>query len=271
MPRKGENIYKRKDGRWEGRYIKGHLPTGKAIYGYVYAYTYRDVKSKLNNALNGKITESTIHRNNGVIFHELSQQWLANQQARIKESTYNKYLNMLTSYILPVLGKSKIEDITSEQIMLLCDNLLLRGGKSGTGLSPKTVSDAISVIRNIMLYASHQGFQTPCDLSIIRVKQQTKELRVLTRTEQKILYSYLCDNLTPLSLGILICLLTGLRIGEVCALKWEDISFSNHAIYVHQTMQRFQNKNGISSKSKNSNYSAKNKFCETSNSNASES
>ena len=138
MPRKGENIYKRKDGRWEGRYIKGHLPTGKAIYGYVYAYTYRDVKSKLNDALNGKITESTIHRNNGVIFYELSQQWLANQQARrIKESTYNKYLNMLTLYILPVLGKSKIEDITSEQISLLCDNLLLRGESLVLDYRPK--------------------------------------------------------------------------------------------------------------------------------------
>ena len=48
MPRKGENIYKRKDGRWEGRYIKSRTPAGKANYGYVYAKTYREVKSKLN-------------------------------------------------------------------------------------------------------------------------------------------------------------------------------------------------------------------------------
>lgn len=48
MPRKGENIYKRKDGRWEGRYIKGQSETGKAVYGYVYAHSYRDVKSKLS-------------------------------------------------------------------------------------------------------------------------------------------------------------------------------------------------------------------------------
>jgi len=40
MPRKGENIYKRKDGRWEGRYIKGRTPEGKAQYGYLYAYNY---------------------------------------------------------------------------------------------------------------------------------------------------------------------------------------------------------------------------------------
>ena len=50
MPRKGENIYKRKDGRWEGRYIKSRTSTGKAIYGYVYAKTYREVKEKLIKA-----------------------------------------------------------------------------------------------------------------------------------------------------------------------------------------------------------------------------
>ena len=44
MPRKGENIYKRKDGRWEGRYIKGRRSDGKAIYGYLYAYSYRELK-----------------------------------------------------------------------------------------------------------------------------------------------------------------------------------------------------------------------------------
>ena len=47
MPKKGENIYKRKDGRWEGRYIKSHTYTGKIIYGYVYAKTYREAKIKL--------------------------------------------------------------------------------------------------------------------------------------------------------------------------------------------------------------------------------
>lgn len=57
MSRKGENIYKRKDGRWEGRYIKSKSPSGKTQYGYVYAKTYRDAKEKLRTAL------LHIHRN----------------------------------------------------------------------------------------------------------------------------------------------------------------------------------------------------------------
>ena len=54
MPRTGENIYKRKDGRWEGRYIKDRQPSGKALFGYVYAYSYKEVKAKLNLAISGQ-------------------------------------------------------------------------------------------------------------------------------------------------------------------------------------------------------------------------
>ena len=47
MARRGENIYKRKDGRWEGRYIKGRTDAGKAVYGYIYAHTYKEAQKKL--------------------------------------------------------------------------------------------------------------------------------------------------------------------------------------------------------------------------------
>lgn len=73
MPRKGENIYKRKDGRWEGRYIKGRDPFGKALYGYVYSKTYRDVKNKL------VITKSTLNNASTLTsktFLEVSALWL---------------------------------------------------------------------------------------------------------------------------------------------------------------------------------------------------
>ena len=62
MPRKGENIYKRKDGRWEGRYIKSRTPAGKANYGYVYAKTYREVKSKLVNQISFASNSTTANQ-----------------------------------------------------------------------------------------------------------------------------------------------------------------------------------------------------------------
>ena len=65
MARKGENIYKRKDGRWEGRYIKSRSSTGKANYGYVYAKSYREVKAKL-------ISQSSCTSNSVTVDPEIS-------------------------------------------------------------------------------------------------------------------------------------------------------------------------------------------------------
>lgn len=66
MARKGENIYKRKDGRWEGRYIKSRSSTGKANYGYVYAKSYREVKAKL-------ISQSSCTSNLSLSIQKLAQ------------------------------------------------------------------------------------------------------------------------------------------------------------------------------------------------------
>ena len=74
----------------------------------------------------------------------------------------------------------------------------------------------------------------------ITVKQVQKPLRVLSSIEQQKLSEYLFANLNSCNLGILICLYTGLRIGEICALKWEDISLEEQSLYVHHTMQRLQ-------------------------------
>lgn len=80
------------------------------------------------------------------------------------------------------------------------------------------------------------------DVQSIRIKQSAAEMRVLSRSEQDRLCQYLSSDLNPANIGILVCLFTGIRIGEVCALQWEDISLSDQTIHVHQTMQRVQNK-----------------------------
>ena len=85
MARKGENIYKRKDGRWEGRYIKGRDNFDKAIYGYVYAKSYKDVRSKLNEAkaiLDIKSTNKISH-----LFSDWSEKWLEHKNLSVKQST----------------------------------------------------------------------------------------------------------------------------------------------------------------------------------------
>ena len=125
MARKGENIYKRKDGRWEGRYIKSRSSTGKANYGYVYAKSYREVKAKL-------ISQSSCTSNSVTVdpeissdqFEQVAMEWFQAICPKVKESTSNKYRNLLSSYILPVFGSKQLRDITHEFIETQCNFFL---------------------------------------------------------------------------------------------------------------------------------------------------
>ena len=251
MARKGENIYKRKDGRWEGRYIKSRSSTGKANYGYVYAKSYREVKAKL-------ISQSSCTSNSVTVdpeissdqFEQVAMEWFQAICPKVKESTSNKYWNLLNSYILPAFGSKALRDITREFVEAQCNFFLTAGGLKENGLSSKTVSDILSLIRNILQFATRKGKIISCDTRSIQIKRQTKEMRILSRTEQDKLCRYLYSELDACNIGILVCLFTGLRIGEICALRWEDVSFSDHTIHVHRTVQRIQDRTNSEHKTK---------------------
>ena len=250
MPRRGENIYKRKDGRWEGRYIKTRTEAGKSIYGYVYARTYHDVRMKLHEAADANRSMISTQSTESELFASIAVEWFDSIIPQIKISTENKYWNLLHSYILPTYGNLSLDSITHEFIEKNSHELLVHGGKNGTGLSPKTVSDILSVIRNILRYAGKKGIYIPCDGSDVHIKSDHGEMRILSRSEQTKLCCYLTSNLTPYNAGILICLFTGLRIGEVCALRWEDVSFEDQTLHVHGTLQRIQDRSGNGQKTK---------------------
>lgn len=112
MPRKGENIYKRKDGRWEGRYIKSRTGTGKIAYGYVYAKTYRETKAKLQEkTLLNKSQPAVSAVTSQDLFSSIASDWFESIESQTKESTRNKYLNMLNSYILPLYGDKTLDKV----------------------------------------------------------------------------------------------------------------------------------------------------------------
>lgn len=238
MPKKGENIYKRKDGRWEGRYIKSRTEAGKIIYGYVYAKTYRETKEKQKAKIasyNIQLTNKNPH-----IFSCLASEWFESIKLHTKISTQNKYHNMLINYILPEYGNQPVNTITYDFIESHCKFLLESGGKKGNGLSTKTVSDVLAIIRNISKFAIRKGIYVACDASAVQIRQDVKPMRVFSIAEQNQLCNHILENPEPCNIGILVCLFTGLRVGEICALRWEDISYSDQSIYIHHTLQRIQ-------------------------------
>lgn len=252
MPRKGTNIYKRKDGRWEGRYIKARNFDGKAIYGYIYAKTYREVKMKISDMpiANSVVAAEKMSVANSETFHKIADRWFEFIQPHLKESSSNKYLNLMKTYIFPALGEIAINEINSEMLESLCNGLLQSGGIKGDGLSFKTVSDALSVVREIMKYAGYDNIMIHNTTHVLQHKHETKSMRVLSMNEQKKLCEYLYSDMNGYNIGILVCLFTGLRIGEICALRWENISLSEQTIRIRETLQRVQDKSGIERKTK---------------------
>ena len=240
MSRRGENIYKRKDGRWEGRYIKSH-ENGKAHYGYVYGKTYKETKQKIisfaqNTAAPVVKVEPELQTGT---FGATALEWLAVAQNQLKESSYVKYRNIINNHLLPVFGIRAIPDITRDDVSQFC-NLLLSEEYNTPALSNATVSTILCVLKNIFDYAAEVKLYATVDLRGISIRQSQHQLRVLSVSEQQKLSGYLCENLNLNNLGLLICLYTGLRVGEICALKWGDVNFEEKSIYVRQTMQRLQ-------------------------------
>lgn len=242
MSKRGENIYKRKDGRWEGRYIKDRTASGKAVYGYVYARSYKETRAKLQNArqMIRFPAEVQLAETRQIRFHILAEEWFCHIRPVTKESTYRKYWNLWYSYIRPELGEMRFADITQDVLEACCRALLTSGGQAGNGLSAKTVADALSLVRNIFRYYAGRKFPLPCDTRAVMVKQSAKEMRIFSLNEQKALCRHIRSDPSIRNVGVLLCLFTGIRVGEVCALRWDDISFPEKTIHIHQTMQRIQ-------------------------------
>ena len=246
MSKKGENIYKRKDGRWEGRYIKSRTESGKIIYGYVYARSYREAKEKQKAKIASYTSQIT--NKNEHVFSYIASEWFESIKLHTKTSTQNKYHNMLTYYILPEYGNQPLNTITYEFKEAHCKFLLESEGKKGNGLSTKTVSDVLAIIRNISKFAIRKGIYVANDANAVQIRQDIKPMRVLNKAEQRQLCEYILKRPEACSIGILVCMFTGLRIGEICALRWEDISFSDQSIYIHHTLQRIQMHRGHGAK-----------------------
>ena len=201
MPRKGENIYKRKDGRWEGRYIKARSQTGKAVYGYVYAPTYKEAKRKRSQAVLNIEANPTVPRKapeNTIppcFIRKLADDWMNSIQSQIKKSSYVKYYNILHSYILPEFDNVPLSELTSSRIQKFCDDLLTHGSSSGEGLSPKTVLDILSLMRSLLRYAQIHGHQPPSTGKEIIIRQTAPDTVVIPRSSQEVLCRYLYANM----------------------------------------------------------------------------
>ena len=244
MPRKGENIFKRKDGRWEGRYIKEY-ENGKAVYGYVFGKSYSETKKKKADAIAGLLprkTSPTVEISKQQPFmKDVAYQWLDELKAIRRKSTLAKYEGQLHNHIIPEFGDKHIDKISNNDIISFSQKLLLKSGRRNQPLSPRTAADIISRMRSIRKFSVLHGYEVKYVSDCTEIPQRSEKIRVLSSAEEKLLVAHLKENFNLTSLGILLSLFTGIRLGELCALKWSDFSLEEREFRVCKTMQRLPN------------------------------
>ena len=232
MARKGENIYKRKDGRWEGRYVKCYDVNGKPQTGYIYAKTHKEAKELLKaKKLECQNTKPLISSN--MLLCDWIEQWIATQR-QVKDTTLMMYYSHLKNHIKGKIGNVMLKKLTEEILQNFIDDETEK-------YSAKTVHSVFSVLK-LSLEAAHKKNYVGVIYSDIRLpKTRQKAVRVLTKPEQKRLEDAIVKSENRYDIGILLCLYTGIRIGELCALTWKDIDFKNRTLSIDKTVQRVKN------------------------------
>lgn len=233
----GNNIYLRKDGRWEGRLRIGTV-NGKTIFSYIYAASYEEAVDKLSR-LTSKQPETDFHQTKNS-FQNIANEWMALQRVRLKPSSISSYTNILNSYLIPRFGDRDISDIRRSEFIAFVYGLLESRESVKKGLSTSTVNTILTVSKGILRYAAREKELIVADICGIPLKKTRGEPSFLSETEQSTLLCWLYKHLSPCNLGILLSLCTGIRLGELCALKWKDIAKEDQSVMIYQTMQRIQ-------------------------------
>lgn len=239
MPKKGENIFKRKDGRWEARYIKGYDLSGKVKYGFCYGKTYKEAKEKVQYIKAALLNDAPLPSKTDC--HRLNfymEEWLGLQKAKVKESTYVKYDTMVTKHIIPRLGECFPFAVNTQMVENFKKELLDKG------LSAGTVRNILRILHSILNHTSSQFPGQFPKLDVQYPKAARRETRILSSDEQRRLVAHLQEGMDACKFGVLLALLTGLRIGELCALRWKDVSLRYGTIRVAGTMQRLRDTKG---------------------------
>ncbi len=154
--------------------------------------------------------------------------WLKSAKIRCKKTTYSNYQYIVDAHILPEFKDIKIKDLNNDLVNSFTEKLL------ANKLEAKTVKDILVIVKQICKYAG-------IDIVISMPKVKKNSIQILEKKEQQILEKFLQENISFKNLGIYLCLYTGLRIGEICALKWENIDLENGNIYIKETITRIKN------------------------------
>lgn len=222
MARKGENIRKRKDGRWEARYQVTD-EQGNKKYRSVYGKTKSEVRQKLRERK---------QQSSAVKFSEQAEAWLQEKRKTVKASSYATYSTIIETYLNPFFEGMAVEEIDEKEV----DRFKM---SINDGLSSKTQENIIVCLSMILRFQRKKA--TILDDTLTKSNDSGVK-KILTKEEVVRFIRYLRDDTDLIKLGILVLMCTGIQIGELCALRWKDIDIHEGYVTISRTMQRVSGK-----------------------------
>ena len=187
-----------------------------------------------------------------MVYREWLEQWLKGKSAKVKESSYSSYKINIDTHIIPLLGDREIEEIDEDLLQDVLDSMEQSGNrKTGQKLSEKTIKEVIRLVTTtIKAYCKKNKIPAPFFDDLEFAKSGGNTCEVFTKDEQRKLVSVLIKAKKPKAVGVGLGLLEGMRIGEIAALKWDDINMDEQLIEVRGTLQRiYRNSEGAETKS----------------------
>lgn len=266
MARHGENIRKRKDGRWEGRYKVFDESKDKPIYRSIYGSTYEEVKEKLSRARLGlvskNIKQTGMQANHqvqqksriinkdpmqiimdegkehaeiyqSILFSQAAKEWFKEISGNCKPSTYVKYNTVYKTHLAEIIGEYPLSAAIAPRLQERIFNYL-----SGNNVSESLQRSICCVANQILVFSNKKYALTIPLLEKNYIKPKKKTVQTLSRMEQSMLLTGIYRELDKFKIAVLLCLYTGLRLGELCALRWTDLDMRGMTLSVNRTVQR---------------------------------
>ena len=175
-------------------------------------------------------------------------EWLETfQKEHIKTRTYNRYQGLITMHIVPALGGHDISNICRREIQEFLINQKRNGNIRSKGpLSAASTNMMLSLLSLAFEYACDMEYikENPC-IRIRRTKGDAKKIEVFSTEEQRAVEAEIASSGDKRLHGIILCLYTGLRLGELLALTWNDIDFERRTLKVSKTTYRARDENGV--------------------------
>lgn len=234
------SVCRRPDGRWQGSITIGRDDRGRLIRKYFYGKTRKETSEKLNRAIEELRDNRFINKSDNPTVEQWCHEWLwSYKRNSVKQKTFDQYETILRTHIIPDIGDIRLADLKTMHIQRIINKMY------DSGLSHRTIEVMKIVMHAALKQAQRNKLvgENVCE-NVVLPRKQPKRIRVLNEDEQTKLIAALKDNY--IGRGLLFALYTGMRRGEVLALKWSDYDKNEKTISITKALSRVRtyNKDG---------------------------